>query len=362
MLLIMLALICGGNAYILWHVWQLLPLPQAGRWAVMVLLALATLSQWLVFLLGGTKCPLPVATLFYKVGNSWLFIMIYLVLLFLMLDLGRWIGLVPTSFLRNSWVGTLSIAGAMVVLFAYANYRFHDKQRVVLTAETTKPLTRPLKVVMLSDIHAGFHIRRNEIAEMVDRINEERPDYVFIAGDIIDISVRPLLEEGTAEEFRRIKAPTYAILGNHEYYSGNAEALAFYQDAHIHLLRDSVVELPEGLTLIGRDDRSNPYRKNLRALTKGTSPKGFSILLDHQPYHLEQAEENKIDFQFSGHTHHGQIWPFSWVTDAMYEKAYGSHQRGQTQYYVSSGYGLWGGKFRIGTQSEYVVLQITPKQ
>ena len=67
-----------------------------------------------------------------------------------------------------------------------------------------------------------------------------------------------------------------------------------------------------------------------------------------------------MDFQLSGHTHHGQIWPVSWITESIYECAFGQHQRGNTNYYVSSGIGLWGGKFRIGTCSEYVVADITP--
>lgn len=96
-------------------------------------------------------------------------------------------------------------------------------------------------------------------------------------------------------------------------------------------------------------------------LHHGKSSDEFFILLDRQPYHLEEAEQNGIDFQFSGHTHHGQVWPVSWVTDALYEKAYGSLQKGNTQYYISSGLGIWGGKFRIGTQSEYVVLTIEHK-
>ena len=86
----------------------------------------------------------------------------------------------------------------------------------------------------------------------------------------------------------------------------------------------------------------------------------FTIVLDHQPYHLEEAEEAGADFQFSGHTHHGQIWPGNWLTDAMYEKAFGAYQRGDTRYYISSGMGIWGGKFRIGTRSEYIVLKLRP--
>ena len=85
----------------------------------------------------------------------------------------------------------------------------------------------------------------------------------------------------------------------------------------------------------------------------------FCIVLDHQPYHLEQSERQRVDFQFSGHTHRGQVWPISWITDRLYECSFGSHQRGNTYYYVSSGIGIWGGKFRIGTRSEYVVATIT---
>lgn len=210
-------------------------------------------------------------------------------------------------------------------------------------------------------------------------INAEHPDLILIGGDIIDISVRPLLEENVAEEFHRLKAPIYACLGNHEYYSGEPKAQQFYKDAGIHLLRDSAVRIGNlsdkngkmgNLVIIGRDDRTNLHRKSIAeiiAQANANNPasakaidkkKDFTILLDHQPYHLEEAEQNGIDFQFSGHTHHGQVWPISWITDAIYEDAFGPLQKGKTQYYVSSGMGIWGGKFRIGTRSEYVVLTI----
>ena len=66
----------------------------------------------------------------------------------------------------------------------------------------------------------------------------------------------------------------------------------------------------------------------------------YTILLDHQPYHLEDAERYGVDFQFSGHTHYGQVWPISWIEDRMYEDAFGSLQKGNTHYYVSSGIGI----------------------
>jgi predicted MPP superfamily phosphohydrolase len=212
-------------------------------------------------------------------------------------------------------------------------------------------------MVMISDMHIGYHNRRSELARWVDLLNAEHADMILVAGDIIDGSMRPLMEERMAEEFRRLNAPVYACLGNHEYYAGDRDAEQFYRDAGIHLLRDSVA-MVNGIAIIGRDDRTNPHRLSMGRLSQLADHTKYTILLDHQPYYLEQAERAGIDFQFSGHTHYGQVWPISWITNSLYECAFGAHQRGHTRYYVSSGMGIWGGKYRIGTHSEYVVATI----
>ena len=386
-----------GCAYVGWHVWRILPLATVWKWVV-VLLMMACFTLFIGnFVIGLDRVPLPLARVMYNVGNSTLFILLYLFMLFLALDV---VALVlhfarPSvgeemrmSFLRDSLPGTLCVLGFMVVLFTYANLHYLNKVRVPMEIDTKGKVTRPLKLVLMSDLHLGYHNSRAEFAKWVDKVNAEQPDLVLIAGDIIDISVRPLLEENVAEEFKRIKAPIYACLGNHEYYSGEPRAQKFYRDAGIHLLRDSVVTLPDygNLTIIGRDDRTNGRRAPLSSPEGDTiamppatktidSPSGavgeaapllrglaldgsFSILLDHQPYHLERTAAAGIDFQFSGHTHYGQVWPISWIEDAIYECAYGSLTKGNTRFYVTSGIGIWGGKFRIGTQSEYVVLTL----
>ena len=212
---------------------------------------------------------------------------------------------------------------------------------------------------MLTDLHLGYHNRRAEFSRWVDMLNAEKPDLILIGGDIIDISVHPLLEENVAEEFRRLTAPVYACLGNHEYYSGDINAEKFYREAGIHLLKDSVATVL-GINIIGRDDRTNLRRASVETLIKKTDTSKFTILLDHQPYHLEEAEKAGIDFQLSGHTHYGQVWPISWIEDAIYENAYGPLTKGKTRYFVTSGIGIWGGKFRIGTRSEYLVATIHP--
>lgn len=347
-----------GCCYIGWHVWRILPLANIYK-AIIILLMLACFGMLFHnFSFGLERYPLPVARVMYAIGTSSIIVMLYLVMLFLVLDLGHLLHLVPSSFLRRSTIGSLSVVGIMLVLFVYGNIHYYNKVRQPLDVNTTKPLVKPVKVVLLSDLHLGYHNTRADFEKWVEKINQENADMVLIAGDIVDISMKPILEEKMSEVFRKVNAPVYACLGNHDYYAGEPKSEQFIRESGIHLLRDSSVTLPNGITIIGRDDRTNPQRKSIAQLVDAADLSHFTILLDHQPYHLEEAQQSGIDFQFSGHTHYGQVWPISWIEDMMYEDAFGFLQKGKTQYYVSSGIGIWGGKFRIGTHSEYVVLSV----
>lgn len=347
-----------GLAYVGWHIWVLLPL--ASIWKGLILTAGIACFFMLFLNFSGAleKIPLPLSRILYEIGTTTILILLYLVLLFLVLDLGRLLHLVPRSWLYANGVTTVAILGIMLTVFICGNIHYHNKIRVPLNLQTTKPLKKDYTIVMASDLHLGYHNTRSDLAKWVDMINAEQPDLILIAGDIIDISVRPLFEEKMAEEFHRLQAPVYASLGNHEYYSNEPRAQQFYSDANIRLLKDTCI-ITDDLCIIGRDDRTNMHRKALRKLMQEADSTKYQILLDHQPYHLEQAEQTGIDFQLSGHTHEGQIWPISWITHQLYECSWGSYQRGDTHYYISSGLGIWGGKYRIGTQSEFVVLKLT---
>lgn len=355
--------------YVVWHLWRITPAAWPGKLGVAGLFLL-----WLLTFVAGIgfseQFSLRTATVLYEVGSPWLIAFLYLFLFFVVADLASLCHLIPKTLLRDSAAGLVFAALLVAFLLIVGNLHYKHKYREELTIETEKPLARPLTIVLASDLHIGYHNRQAELARWVDLINAEQPDLVLFGGDIIDRSIRAVEEGGFAPEFRRITAPVYAIPGNHEYYSDLARAEQFYEEAGITMLRDECLDVA-GIRLIGRDDRTNPDRKPLAELMEvaelterpqlaelvgDATP--FTILLDHQPYHLEEAEQAGIDFQFSGHTHHGQIWPANWVTDAIYEKAWGRHTRGQTQYYITSGLGLWGPKVRLGSRSEYLVVTI----
>lgn len=333
-------------------------------WSIKILLALlywcTALSFIGSFLLRNIKLPFILSHTFHEIGTGWLVFTLYMVLCLLFFDLLR---LFNTPFKQGF---TLSIL-LTISLLGYGYYNFKNPQTKVINITINKTLptyTQPIKVVAVSDVHLGHGTGKKQLKQYVDHINNQHPDLILVAGDLIDNSVVPLYEQQMQEELSQLQAPLgiYMVPGNHEFISGIEKCIPFLEQTPIRLLRDTVITLPNGFQLIGRDDRSNRSRLPLQTLLQQTDPNKPILLLDHQPFHLNETEKAGVDFQFSGHTHHGQIWPITLVTDHLFEQSYGYRQWGDSHIYVSSGLSLWGPPFRIGTDSEFVIIQITCKK
>ncbi|KAA6332312.1 3' 5'-cyclic adenosine monophosphate phosphodiesterase CpdA [termite gut metagenome] len=328
--------------------------------------AVIVVSSFFLSVLIGNHLPSSVTSIMYRVGTSWFFIFVYLLILFLLLDLLRLTHLLPIHrFMYGSWIGFGVLAGFLTVVMSLGYFNYIRKEKVELSLEINKDVAvSSLKIAAISDLHLGYGIHRKEFEQWVQLINKENPDIVLIAGDVIDNHPRLLYEQNMAQTFKRFKAKygVYAVLGNHEYISGASKSIDFLKEAGVIVLRDSIACIDDTFYIIGRDDRTNTARKSIEELTDTLDESKPLIMLDHQPYHLEEVEKNNIDLQLSGHTHHGQILPISWITNRMYEKSHGYLKKGNSHIYVSSGIGIWGGKFRIGTQSEYIVINLNIKQ
>ncbi len=309
-----------------------------------------TLAPWLDVL------PMPLSIFLYQLGNTLFVGCVYFLLLVLALRLFKLLPWFRTLPLQHSplTLGILLAVVCALLVGGYCNYQ--NKRRVPLNI-SVHGLSRPKRIVMLSDLHLGYHNRVAELHRWVQLINDEHPDAVLIAGDLLDHSMRAVWQQDMMAELRQLQAPVFMVLGNHEYIAGLPQVQRFLNESNITLLRDSVAQLDD-LYIIGRDDRMNRHRKSLQQLTDSLPQGAPTLLLDHQPYDLEQAEQCDITLQLSGHTHRGQFWPGPWLTDMMYELSHGYLKKGNTHYYVSSGLGIWGAKVRIGTQSEYVVITL----
>lgn len=357
--LLFLLLPVAAQVYVTLRVWQLLAALPVLRMAAAVLMSAAFVSS-IVALTGIIdRWPMWLATAVYEVGTSWLIVLLYLALAMGVLDLLRLCHATGCETLHaNAWLAA-GIAVGIAALLAYGYWHYNDKQRVPLQVTTHKMTGPATRIVLVSDLHLGYHNRRPDLHRWLQLLKAVHPAAIVVGGDIIDGSYRPVEEQGMAREFRELGIPVYACLGNHDYYTGLSADLKFCREAGITVLRDDTASLA-GITLIGRDDRTNPRRKPLEHIMRGIDRSKFLLEIDHQPYHLEEAERCGVDFEFAGHTHYGQVWPVNWITRAVFEDAFGPYRKGKTQYYVSSGLGIWGGKFRIGTRSEYIVLTINP--
>ncbi|MCD8262576.1 MAG: metallophosphoesterase, partial [Bacteroides sp.] len=362
--MIMLVIILGLNFYVLFRLWNMVPPVVVAR-PVFVGLATLVVGSFLLFFVADSIFPVWLTLITFKIGTSWFFIMVYLLILFLLGDILRLCGIKQVNeLLFSNWKSLMALTGLLGILFTagYINCNHKERTEIRLNTSRWSTVKTHVRIVAVSDLHLGYGIGPDEFSRWIEKINVEKPDIVLIAGDLIDNSVKSLYHYNMAEMFNRIhtRYGIFMVPGNHEYYTGMKESLEFLSKTGITLLRDSAALTPAGIYIVGRDDKTNENRKSLGEIVAGLDPDYPVILLDHQPYHLEEAQENNIFLQFSGHTHRGQVWPISWITDKIYEISYGYGQKGDTHYYISSGLGIWGGKFRIGTRSEYVVIDINP--
>lgn len=326
------------------------------------------IAGMVLFFSFGEKMSTTVSGILYRFSTSWIIAFLYLLIAVLLIDIFRILNNVfhifdqeiSVSIFRENLLTSIIIFGSVGLILIIGNVQYHNKKRQQVSILSSK-IEKPIRIVGISDLHIGYTISAKEVSKWVSLINAEKPDIVIIAGDIIDNHLRPIIEDSVSDVLNRINAPmgVYACTGNHDLMFAINEDESFYKNSGITLLRDSFINI-NGITIIGRDDYTNLRREKLDEITQGVDKTSFTILMDHQPTKLNDAVNSGIDFQLSGHTHRGQVFPISLITDAIFELSHGYMKKENTHFYTSSGIGIWGGKFRIGTRSEYLVVDIDP--
>jgi len=355
------------NTYIFFRSKQALPQSKIVR-AIFYITYFFFFSAFIVSMIGRNTFHLSIQKILYFQGTVWLGIMLYLFMFFLLTDLIylliRLLRFFPSSFTKQ--YGKIQVYSGYILvicLSVFGYYKFSHPRIVEQKIEIAKKAGdfKKLKVVGVSDLHLGVVIDKKRLEKYVRLINDQQPDIIIIAGDMIDNNVLPLEKERMWETLNKLHAPlgAYFCMGNHEYMVGIKSCMDFLRKTNLHLLIDDRIVINNSIQIIGLDDRlRSPRRKSLKDIIRNTDPALPSLLLVHGPFNLGEAEQNGIDLQFSGHTHQGQMFPGNLLINRMYELPYGYKKTGNTHYYVTSGLGLWGPPFRIGTQSEIVVFNI----
>ncbi|MDR1523840.1 MAG: metallophosphoesterase [Tannerella sp.] len=359
------------SSYILWRGRQALPRKKYCRIPFVLALALEILIFFTGYLFHD-YLPDRIFIPLMLICNTWYIASMYITIALLILELFRLINkrwAWYPMFVNLYWdrtkiilfiVITAGITGLMI--FGYHNVRYPSIQHVYLTIPKTVEGRDSLTIVMTSDWHIGEMIRKKQVQHIVKLCNEQNPDIIVIVGDIIDYETRFAEKEHIEEDLQQLHAPlgVYMTLGNHEYRANRHAKLKWIKKTGITLLVDSVIAPPDStFYLVGRDDYINHLnRASLKTLIQQADTLKPIIVLDHQPNRLNEIVMNRADLGLHGHTHNGQVWPNSLLLHLVYECPYGYYRKGDTQFFISSGVGIAGPPYRIGTHSEIVTLHL----
>ncbi len=309
-------------------------------------------------------------------GSFWLGAMLYFFLLVVFFDLLRLIHHItpyfPATITENMvqvrqylFAGSVLLV-ALLLTFGHINTRNPVLRELDIDiSHKAAPEMDKLHAVLLSDIHLGTLIGNGQFRKIVDRVMALEPDIIFLAGDMLDEDLEPVIRQNIGTTLKDLHAPlgVYGVMGNHEHIGGSKDAYAYLVEHGIRMIRDDAVKINDAFYVVGRDDRdklrfSGRARKPLADVLEGVDFRYPVILLDHQPFYLEKAAALGVDLQLSGHTHHGQLWPLNYITRAMYTISHGYGKIDGMHAYVSNGVGTWGPPVRIGNRPEIVQLTI----
>lgn len=210
-------------------------------------------------------------------------------------------------------------------------------------------------IVQLSDLHVGMTIDRDFVQRVVDRTNALSPDLVVLTGDLVDGRVDALREEAAPLGKLQGRLGTYAVTGNHEYYSGADPWIAELTRLGVRYLRNARVSIGEGsdsFDLAGVDDHGasgwKGHGEDLERALAGRDAGRLCVLLAHQPRQVRRASKYGVDLQLSGHTHGGQVWPWHYLVRLQQGGLLaGRYEHEGTQLYVTRGCGYWGPPVRV---------------
>jgi predicted MPP superfamily phosphohydrolase len=244
-------------------------------------------------------------------------------------------------------------------IYGLLNARWVRIRRVTVQLTNLPAAWRGRTALLLSDLHLGNVNGPEFCRRIVTLAARLQPDIVFLPGDLYDgVHADP---SRLIAPFKSISPPLgiYFTSGNHEEYGGEANFTQALSNAGIRVLANEKVTV-DGLQILGIPYADSHYPIRLRATLDALRPDPAqpSILLNHAPHRLPIVEQAGISLQLSGHTHGGQLIPFTWFTRQAFGKfTYGLHRFGSLQVYTSSGAGTWGPPMRVGTHPEVVLLQ-----
>lgn len=252
----------------------------------------------------------------------------------------------------NFW--TLILAFGLSLYAVYEAHKIPTIKEIDITDNRIKGSTR---IVVASDLHIDQATPMVQINMFVDTINSLKPDYVLLVGDVIDDV--PEVLETEMNTLQKIKAKkVYVVLGNHEYYNAPIKWIIKFSQMGFDVLHNRGELYNDlGLYIAGVPDFQSGGIDYERAL-QGASEDSYKILMSHSPVTAKDLEKGQFDLQVSGHTHGGQLFPFSLLAQKFNGFLAGMYQVNGNQLYITRGVGYWGPPMRLLAPSDITVFNL----
>ncbi len=297
-----------------------------------------------------------------------LYYFLIMVLIDLTLLINRGIKIIPVDFLKKSKTRKVTFSIVTILVIGIVIYgRLNYIRPVVDSYKVDVPKKagdlEKLTIAVASDFHLNAFTRKDMVKRIVAAINSTHPDLVLIVGDVMDTDNEWVYRRTYQQDFKELhpRFGVYAATGNHEYYGNYEKRIGFMRNSNMTLLLDSVVYIDSAFYLAGRKDRYVKDREKLKDIIAGIDTTKPLVLMDHQPVGLEDAWNNGVDIQVSGHTHDGQLFPFNYITDMVYQLSWGHKKIHSTDFFVSCGIQGWGPKLKTAGRAEVMEIQVSFK-
>ena len=247
-----------------------------------------------------------------------------------------------------------------IAIVSLAVFNAYSPEVHRLTVTTAKPLAKPMDIALVSDTHLGRWFGNRQIKKMVSLIDAQHPDVVVIAGDIMNDNTIAYDNTNMHEQLSKLKAPlgVYATLGNHDYFGYDQQITQAVEEAGIKALDNESVLLDDSVWLVGRSDDIDRTRLSAEELLTQVDTEKPVMFLEHRPSAMDEVSALPVDLHLSGHTHGGQIFPLTLLMNWLTQLNYGSKKIVDTQFLVTSGYGIGPVPFRLGTRSEIWIITL----
>jgi predicted MPP superfamily phosphohydrolase len=343
---------------------------------IILFMALMTFAPAIIRYLESFGLEFLARTMSY-IGYLWMGVLILFFSLAVCIDIYRlviYLGNFMASRDMSALYPSVKVSFFIPILFALtaAGYGFFEAQNIRLENITVKTSGIPeeisrFRIVQISDVHLGLLVRESRLKKILAKVQEANPDLLVCTGDLVDGQINNL--EGLAEMLQSIQ-PGYgkfAITGNHEYYAGLHQSLAFIKKAGFTILRGQSVDVSGIITLAGVDDQTgrqfNSYKGNTeQEVLSGLDREKFTILLKHRPL-IDKDSLGLFDLQLSGHTHKGQIFAFNLVTKLYFPRHAGYVSLPNSSHlYISRGSGTWGPPIRFFSPPEVTVIDLVREE